>query len=333
MSERNNSVMKAALVSRYGAPSVVRVAEVARPRPGDGELLVRVHASTVASGDARIRGLRVPGGFELLMRLALGWSGPRQPVLGTELSGVVCEVGSGVKRHRVGDEVIASTGASLRAHAEYALVRDDGRVVAKPAGMSFEEAAGLCFGGLTAMHYLRREARVRAGERVLILGASGAVGAAAVQVARRLGAVVTGACSEGNAEMVRALGAASVIDYRREDFTARDEVWDVVMDCVGATNYARCRRSLAPGGRLLRVVAPLAGVLAAPLQGRLSGHRVIAGVTEERLEDMYALCAMVREGALRVPIDSSFSLERVAEAHARVDTGRKRGAVVLSVRG
>ena len=330
MTTPDSMTMRAAVVTRYGAPDVVALRDVARPAPGPRDLLIRVRATTVSSGDARVRARRVPAGMGFLMRLAMGWSGPRQPVLGTECAGVVEAVGAEVTRFRVGDAVVAFPGATMGAHAAYVRIREDGPVALKPDGLSWEEAAALLFGGTTALHCLR-VARVKAGERVLVLGASGAVGVAAVQLARREGAEVTAVCSAANAALVAGLGAARVIDYHTEDFTRSDTPWDVVIDCVGATDYARCRRVLTPGGRLVRVVCGLAGLIAAPFQGRRAGHRVIAGVAAERPEDVAALVAMAGEGTYRAVIDAVFPLARIADAHARVDSGRKRGSVVVTL--
>lgn len=325
--------MRAALVTRYGAPEVVQLRDVPRPTPRAGEVLIQVRATTVSSADWRIRSLTVPAGLGPAIRLGVGLRGPRQPVLGTELSGVVAAVGARVSRFRVGDPVIAYPGASMRAHAQYLTIPESGRVITKPDCLRFEEAAALCFGGLTALHYLQGKARLKPGERTLILGASGAVGTAALQLARHLGAAVTAVCSGANAELVRSLGAAQVIDYEAEDFTRTGETYDVIMDCVGATSYGRCKRALARGGRLLRIVAGLPGLLWAPLQGRMSGHRVIAGVSTERVEDMRTLAELARAGAFKPVVDSCYPFERIAEAHARVDTHRKRGNVVVTLSG
>lgn len=323
--------MRAVHVTRYGDPAVLRIEPVKRPAAGAGELLVRVRAASVSSGDARVRAMRVPAGMELLGRLALGWRRPRRPILGTDLAGEVIAVGANVRRFRPGDHVVAFVGAAMGAHAEYVSLREDDPVLPMPDVLSWEQAAAIPFGACTAVHYLRRKARIQPGERVLVLGASGAVGVAAVQIAHHDGADVTAVCSAGNAELVRGLGASTVIDYAREDFTRGDATWDVVMDCVGATDYARARRVLRPGGRLLRVVTSLGGQLRAPFQGRLRGHRVIAGVAPGSVEDLGAALDLVREGALRPVIDATFPLARVAEAHARVDSARKRGSVVLSM--
>jgi NADPH:quinone reductase-like Zn-dependent oxidoreductase len=323
--------MRAAVVASYGPPNVVTLCDLKRPAPGPRDVLIRVVASTVSSGDARLRARRVPAGMGLLLRLAVGWNGPRNPILGTECAGVVAAVGEQVTRYRVGDEVIAYPGATMGAHATFLRMREDAALAPKPAGLPWNEAASLLFGGMAALHYLRRMGRVRRGERVLILGASGAVGVAAVQVARHAGAEVTAVCSAKNEDLVRRLGATHVIDYHAHDFTRSRETWDIVMDCVGATDYARARPVLAPGGRLLRVVCSLAGQLAAPFQGRLSGHRVIAGVTKENAEDVRAIVELVREGAYRSVIDETLPLSRIAEAHALVDGGHKRGSLVVTM--
>jgi NADPH:quinone reductase-like Zn-dependent oxidoreductase len=322
------SLMLAATVRRYGDPSVVTVREVPRPTPRAGEVLVQVRAASVSSGDARLRALRVPGGMSLLTRLAMGLRGPRRAILGADFSGEVAALGAGVTSLALGDAVAGMSGMALGAHAQYLCVRED-HVQPKPASLSWEHAAALLFGGTTAMHYLRRAAAVKMGERVLVLGASGAVGVAAVQAARILGATVTAVCSASNATLVSDLGAAEVIDYRAEDFSARYARWDVVMDCVGATDYARTARVLAPGGRLLRVVCGLGGQIAAAWQGRRAGHRVIAGVADERPDDMREILAWAAAGEWRGVIDEALPLDRIAEAHARVDSGHKRGSVVV----
>lgn len=326
-------MMNAALVTRYGAPEVVKIGQTPKPFAKRGELLVRVRATTVSSGDARVRSMDVPEGFRLLMQLGMGVHGPRQPVLGLELSGVVEAIGEGVTRFRVGDAVIAYPGASMRAHADYMTIAEKGNVIPKPEHLDFEQAAALCFGGLTALHYLAKVACVQPGERVLILGASGTVGLAAVQIARHLGAVVTAVSSGANADIVRDAGAEHVIDYAKTDFTKNGQTYDVIMDCIGVTSYSACQGSLARGGRLLRVVASLAGQLATIFQGRLSGHRVYAPVSPGCREDMETLAEMSRTGAFRPVIDSRYPFARITEAHARVDSHRKRGSVVVTMEG
>ncbi len=325
------TMMRAACAEAYGGPERVLLREVPLPTPGPGQVRIRVVSTTVSSGDARMRALNVPRGLRTLMRLAMGWSALRQPVLGFELSGVVDTVGEGVTQWRPNDAVVVMRGIALAAHAEFVVAPSDRKIVAKPASLSFDEAAALCFGGVTALHYLNAAPALARGGRVLIIGASGAVGSAAVQAARAMGADVTAVCSAENAALVTGLGARRVLDYRQTAYTGVGETWDAVLDCVGATDYTTARPVLRPGGRFLRLVADLPGLLAAPFQGRFSGHRVIAGVSAEREEDIRTLCRWADEGRYRPVVDHVFPFERIADAHARVDSGRKRGSVVVRV--
>lgn len=322
--------MKVAWVLRYGPPEVVTVRELPTPEPGRGEVRLRVLATTVSTGDWRVRSGLLPRGFGTLRGPALGFGGPRRPVLGTDAAGVVDAVGAGVTSFRVGDAVMAFPGGGMGAHAEHLVMPADGRIVAKPANLTFEEAAALPFGAMTARDYLARGA-LRAGERVLVNGASGAVGVAAVQLAKAAGAHVTAVCSARNAALVRSLGADEVVDHTTTDFAASDARWDVIVDTVGTAPYARVRDCLSPGGRLLCVLSELGAVLAAPFQGRARGHRVVAGPASERPEDLRALAELAASGALRPVIEARFPFERIVEAHALVETGRKRGAVVVTL--
>lgn len=325
------TTMRAAWCARYGGPEVVGIRDVPAPAPGPGEILIRVRSTTVSSGDARVRAARFPSGLALPARLALGLTGPRQPILGTELAGVVEAVGPRVTRWRVGDEVVAMTGMRFGGHAELKVIGESAAVVAKPADWSFEEAATLSFGGTTALHFLRDAARLAAGERVLVNGASGAVGLAAVQIARHLGAQVTAVCSAGNAALLRGLGAADVIDYRTQDFARPGRQWDVIVDAVGTAPYRRAVAVLPPGGRLVQVVAGLGAMVAGPFRSLVSGRKIISGTAPERAEDLAHLATLVQSGALRPVIDSRYPLDRIEQAHARVDTGRKVGSVVVTV--
>lgn len=326
-----NKTMRAAVATAYGGPEVVRVVDVPRPDPGPGQVRIRVEATTVSAGDRRIRALDVPGGLRTLTRLALGWSRPRQPILGTELTGRIDALGPGVSGLRAGDAVVVMRGASLGGHAEYIVVPAAEKLIPRPAGLTVGEAAAFCFGGLAALHYVATAGGVRAGEHVLVNGASGAVGSAALQVARALGAETAAVCSGANVPLVTALGATRVFDHTREDFATSGETYDAIVDCVGNAPYARIRGRLRPGGRLLRVYAHLPGLLAAPFQGRLGGHRVVAGVSTERTEDLLRLAEWAAAGLYRPVIDSTHSLDDIAAAHARADTGRKRGSVVVTL--
>lgn len=323
--------MKAMVYNSYGPPDVVHLAEVAKPVPRDTEILIRIRATSVTSGDWRARSLKMPAGFGLLGRLVFGIFGPRQPILGTELAGVVETVGSGVTRFATGDEVFAFPGAAFGSHAEYRTMAEDGLVALKPANLSFEEAAALSFGGTTVLGPLRDRIGIKAGDKVLVVGASGGVGTAAVMIAKHLGAEVTGVTSTANLDLVRSIGASRVIDYTVEDFATSGERWDVIVDTTGTAPFPRCEPVLAPGGRLLVILGSFAQVAGIGRPSKASGKSVITGVTKIRAADLHDLAEMARTGAYRPVIDRSYPLEHAAEAHAYVDTGRKRGNVVLTV--
>ena len=322
--------MKAAVYTRYGPPEVVHIAEVPTPTPAENEVLIRVHAITVNSGDWRLRSAKVPRGFGLLIKLAFGITGPRQPILGTELSGVVAAVGTQVTRFKPGDAVFAFPGTKMRCHAEYRTIAETGNILPKPGNLTFEQAAALSFGGTTALFFLRDQARVKLGERVLILGASGTVGSAAVQIARQLGAHVTGVCSTANLDLVRGLGADAVIDYSAQNFTRAGLTYDVIMDCIGATTYTASKAVLAQNGRFLAVAGGLPELLGT-LWPRRNGHKIRAGTGPEKLSDLALLADWARAGVYTPVIDSSFPFDQIVAAHARVDTGRKRGSVMVTM--
>jgi NADPH:quinone reductase-like Zn-dependent oxidoreductase len=261
----------------------------------------------------------------------LGLTRPRQPILGTECAGVIEAVGAGATRFRPGDAVFAFSGAGLGCHARLKIMRDDGPLAHKPAGFTFEEAAAISFGGTTALHFLRHRGKVRRGERVLVNGASGSVGTAAVQLAKHFGAHVTGVCSAANADLIRSLGANAVIDYNAADFATSGERWDVILDTVGNAPFARCRNALTEKGRLLLVVGGLMDLLKAPFQSMTSGRTVAAGAAPERAEDLAVLRELCEAGAFKPVIDSRYPLVRIVEAHARADSGRKVGNVVVTM--
>lgn len=323
--------MKAALYHRYGPPNVVAIAEVPKPIAKPNEVLIRIRATTVTSGDWRARSLQLPPGFGFMGRLVFGILGPRQPVLGTELAGVVEAVGPAVTRFKVGDAVFAFPGARYGSHAEYRTMPEDGLIALKPANLSFEEAAALSFGGTTVLRPLRDKIGIRPGDKVLVVGASGGVGTAAVQIARHLGAEVTGVCSTVNVELVRSLGAGKVVDYTSEDFAQSGDSWDVIIDTTGSAPFARCEPVLRPGGRLLIILGSFADVAGLRRPSKVSGKTVIAEVAKITVQDLRDLAQLASIGAYRPIIDRSYPLELAAEAHAYVDTGRKRGNVVLSV--
>jgi len=320
--------MKVAFVARYGPPEEVGFRDLPTPSPAAGEVRIRVLATAVTAGDWRIRSGVMPRGFGPLRGIALGFGGPRKGVLGTDAAGVVDAVGADVTRFKVGDPVFAFPGSALGCHAEFLVIRADGRVAPKPANLSFEEAAAIPFGGMTALDFLRR-GQVREGERVLVNGASGNVGSATVQLAKHLGAHVTAVCSAPNAALVRSLGADEAIDYRTCDFASGRMRFDVVVDCVGNAPYRRVQHILQPRGRLLAVLANLGEMLGSPFAGRRKSHRVVAGPASEKAGDLVTLAELAAQGKLRPVIDQRFPFERIVDAYRVVDSGRKKGSVIL----
>ncbi len=318
--------MRAWVVTRYGGPEVLALRDVPVPRPGPGEVLIRVEATTVSSGDRRVRALDLPPGMGLAGRFALGLRRPRRPVLGAELTGRVVALGAGVARLRPGDAVIGFPGFRQGAHAEFVPMPESGMVVPRPDALPIEIAAALSFGGTTARDYLRR-AEVRAGDRVLVIGASGTVGAALVQLAAAAGAEVTAVTSAGNAEMVRGLGAGTVIDYAKSDVTEGPSRWDIVADAVAALTFRRALPILAEGGRYLAIAGGVGDLLAR----RRGSRRCIAGPAAERRDDLEALVGLAVRGAFRPPVDGVYPFADLPAAHARADTGRKRGSLVVTL--
>lgn len=322
--------MRAAVYRRFGPPDVVHIEEVPKPVPGPDEVLVKVHASTVSAADYRSRSRNVPKGLGLPTALALGVFRPRRRVLGMDVAGVVEAVGTGVTSFRPGDEVIAMLGSRFGGHAEYVCLPRDGAITAKPRNMTFEEAVTLVFGGTTAHAFLNR-AGIKPGARVLINGASGAVGTAAVQLARQQDARVTGVCSVANRELVTALGAERVVDYAREDFMIEGQSYDVIMDCVGNAPFERAAACINPGGALLLVISDLKGILLAPWRSRRSGKLVTAGNVDNTADDLAFLVDLAESGRFQAVIDRTYDLADIALAHRFVDEGHKKGNVVLRV--
>jgi NADPH:quinone reductase-like Zn-dependent oxidoreductase len=322
--------MKAIVYERFGPPEVLELRELPKPTPQDHEVLVKVRATTVTAADWRARTLSVPKGFGFLARLFFGFSRPRRPILGSELSGEIEAVGKAVTRFEVGDPVFAFGGAGMGCYVEYRCMPEDGAVAPKPASLSHEEAAAISFGGLTALRFFRA-AKIRSGDDVLVNGASGGVGTAAVQLAKHFGARVTGVCSTGNLELVRSIGADEVIDYTREDFTRNGKSYDIIVDTAGTAPFSRSQRSLKDGGRLLLVLGTLGDLLQAPWVSMTTRKKVIGGPARGSPEDLRFLASLAESGRFRPVIDRRYPFERIAEAHRYVDTGRKRGNVVITV--
>ena len=305
--------MKAVVCTRYGPPEVLRVEERTTPVPRKHEVRIRILATAVTSSDCYVRGLNLSPAYRIMARLALGWNAPRQPVLGMVLSGVVDSVGPGAMSFEAGDRVFGFNRHRFGTYAQYVCWPEDGLLAKRPANLSDEEAAAIPYGGLLALHFLRK-VDVRAGQRVLVYGASGAVGTCAVQLARHLGAQVTGVCSTSNVDLVASLGATTVIDYTREDFTDRAERYDLVFDTVGKRKSAaalrQCGHVLAPGGACVSVD-----------DGRPNLRR----------EDLVLLGELATKGKLRPVIDRTYALGDIVAAHRYVDSGHKRGNVVVAV--
>ncbi len=313
--------MRAAVIDRYGAPEVVRIAEVPTPVPRADEVLVRVHAAAVTSGDARIRAARFPTGFAPFARMAFGLSGPRRKILGNTFSGVVEALGPRVDGFAMGDAVCGMTGIRMGAHAEYIAVAAK-RLALKPSAVSHEDAAGLLFGGTTALFFLRDKASVGPGMSVLVNGASGAVGTNAVQLATHFGATVTAVTSTANIALAVTLGADRVIDYTSEDLASIGGRFDAVFDTVGNVSVTSGRRLLSPRGKLLLAVASLGTTI------RARGN-VVAGTGPESPEDFEFLLALLADGRLTVVLDQVYDLNGIVDAYRRVDSGHKRGNVLV----
>jgi NADPH:quinone reductase-like Zn-dependent oxidoreductase len=307
--------MKAVVCTKYGAPEVLQVTELAKPVPANNEVLVKIRATTAHVGDVRIRRFNVPRWQWLIARLVLGIRRPKQPVLGMELAGEIEAIGRDVTQYRVGQQVFASLFPAKKpfgGYAEYKCLPEDGTLAIKPANMSFEEAAAVPGGGITALVVLRK-AHIQHGQKVLVYGASGSVGTFAVQLAKQhFGADVTAVCSAGNVEMVKALGADRVIDYTREDFTQSGETYDVIFDAVDKLAPAQGKKALKQPGIYLNVTKD-------------------SGSGGGLADDLRFLKSLIEAGKLKAVIDRCYPLEQIVEAHRYVETGRKKGNVAITV--
>ena len=303
--------MKAAVYNKYGPPEVVQVKDVPKPTPKDNEVLIKNHATTVTRGDSRIRSFVVPSAMEWVMgKLFLGIFSPRRKILGMELAGEIEAIGKNVTSFKVGDQVFASTypGFKFGAHAEYVCLPENGVISIKPSNMTYEEAAPIPSGGAAALVFIRNTGKVKKGEKVLINGASGCLGTYGVQLAKYYGAEVTGVCSTGNLEMVKSIGADKVIDYKNEDFTQGDEKYDLVFDAVSKSSEEKCRSILTPNGRYIRTDGP-----------------------EPTREDLVFLKEIIEAGKIKTVIDRRYTLDQIVEAHRYVDTGSKKGNVIITL--
>jgi NADPH:quinone reductase-like Zn-dependent oxidoreductase len=304
--------MKAILCTKYGPPEVLEMGEVPKPIPKDSEIVVKIVATTVNSGDVRVRSLRVEGFMKIFMRLVLGFSKPRNPILGTVFAGIVESVGSKVTHFKIGDHVFGATGFKFGTYAEYIAVDEKSAVVMMPHNASFDEAAAIVLGGQTAIYFLEKAGiSKRAGLKVLIVGGTGAVGSAAIQIAKYHGAEITTVCSSDGLELVRNLGTTHSIFYDKEDFTKQTNTFDIIFDAVGKTSKKKCAHLLNDGGVYITV----------------EGFDV-ASDSKRQLEQLKRL---YEDGTYQTVIDRIFAMNEVVEAHRYVDTGRKKGNVVLQI--
>jgi len=325
--------LKAILHTQYGPPDLLQLTEVQKPTPKANEVLIVIHATTVSTADCNMRNFTfVTKSMRPIAKLMFGIRKPWKPrVLGTELAGEVQQVGKEVTRFKTGDRVVASPGAAGGGHAEYACLPEAGAMAVIPHSLSWEQAVAIPFGANTALYFLRDLGKIRAGQDLLIVGASGAIGSAGVQIGKHFGATVTGVCSGANVQLVKALGADSVIDYTREDFTKSGHTYDLIFDVVGATTFDRCQSSLKPNGVFLQNIMELSDIVRVLWTSITGGKKIKGGVAIGNMANMGLITGLAEAGTLRPVIDRSYPLERIAEAFKYVEQGHKKGNVVITV--
>jgi NADPH:quinone reductase-like Zn-dependent oxidoreductase len=321
--------MKAIVYTKYGPPDVLQLKEVVKPIPKEDEVLIKIYATTATLYDCWARSSTAPPGFWLFSRMGSGLTKPKQPILGTELAGEIEALGADVTRLKVGDQVFGFS-ANLGAYAEY-ICLPEGAVGIKPANMTYEEAAAVPQGALTALYFLRK-GNIQSGGKVLVFGASGGVGGYAVQLAKHhFGAEVAGVCSTSKIEYVKSLGADQVIDYTKEDFTKNDQTYDVIFDTIGKSSVLRSKRSLKKEGFYLFTTFGLPKLFAFLWLNLTSSQKIIMGLVEESSEELTILKELIEEGKLKTVIDRRYPMEQAAEAHRYVETGQKKGQVVITI--
>ncbi|MFT4600417.1 MAG: 2-desacetyl-2-hydroxyethyl bacteriochlorophyllide A dehydrogenase [Arenicella sp.] len=317
--------MKAAIVTNYGKPEVLELREVEKPSPKEDQILLKINASSVTSGDARIR-----RADPYVIRLIFGFKRPRKSVLGVVVAGEIESVGSKVTKFKAGDKVFGTTGMSFGAHAQYQCISEDGTLALIPENMSYEEAAAIPFGGTASLHFLRK-GNVKAGEKILIYGASGALGTMAIQLAKEMGAEVTAVCSGSNAAMVKSIGADKVIDYTKEDFTKNGVKYDVIFETIGKSSFSKGMKSLEKKGTMLMASASMGLMIRGGLKSMFGSKKVISGVIKETADDMNFFKKLIEAGKLKAVVDKVYPLEEIVRAHAHVDAGHKKGNVIISM--
>lgn len=326
--------MKAAVFKRYGAPEVLQITEIEKPVPGKNEVLVKIYASSVTAEDPKMRGFNHPPLLKLPVGLMFGFRKPKKTVLGIEFSGIIEAVGHEVKNYKPGDHVFGYSGLSFGTYAEYKCIPENGLMHFKPKNFSFEQSAAIVNGPLTALTFLKKKGKIKKGDRVLIYGASGSVGTAAVQLAKYFEANVTGICSTKNLELVKSIGADHVIDYTKEDFTKGNERYDILFDTVGKTSMKECTKLLKPKGKYLLTEFGLPHILATIYTSLFKGKKVIVASSNFywKKEDLIFFKEIAEKELLLPVIDRSFQLEEIVEAHKYVESGHKIGNVAIIVR-
>jgi NADPH:quinone reductase-like Zn-dependent oxidoreductase len=324
-SKRNQ--MKAVVYTKYGSPDVLELKDVEKPTPKDNEVLIKIYATSVTAGDIRMR-----KADPFAVRFVNGLSRPKKTtILGNELAGVIEAVGKDVKLFKKGNQVFGQAGLTLGAHAEYICLAENGTIALMPTNLTYEEAGSISFGGNTSLHFLRT-GNIRSGQKVLIYGASGSLGTAAVQLAKYFGAEVTGICSSSNADLVKSLGADKVIDYTKEDFTKNGLTYDIIFDTVGESPFSGCVKSLNPNGIYLRAVhMKLSAIVQGLWTSVISKKKVIGGIATERKENLLFIKDLIEKGKLKPVIDRCYTVEQIAEAHRYVEKGHKKGNVVITL--
>jgi len=317
--------MKAAVYTQYGQPEVLQVKEVGKPIPKNNEILIKVNATAVNSGDVRLR-----KADPFAVRFIFGLLKPKINILGTVFSGEVESAGKDVKKFRVGDQVFGHTDMSFGAYGEYKCIPEDGSLALKPANITHAEAATIPFGGVTAWHFIKK-ANIQSGQKVLIAGASGAVGTAAVQLAKSLGAEVTAVCSTGNMALVKSIGADKVIDYTKEDFTKNGEMYDVIFDTVKTIHVSSSLKSLNKNGVMILSAAGMPEMLQGLWVSKTSSKKVLTGVISHTAADIIFLKELIEAGKYKPVIDKTYPLEQIAEAHTYVEKGHKKGNVSITI--
>jgi len=326
--------MKAVICEKYGPPEVLKLKEVDKPTPKEKEVLIKVFASSVTAADCNVRGLSyIPKGLGLLAKLMLGFRKPRISIQGAVFAGEIQEAGKDVKLFKPGDQVFGN-GPDLGAYAEYLCRSETGAIAEKPENISYEQAATIPYGALTALYFLQDKAKIKSGQKVLINGASGGVGVYAVQLSHYFGAEVTGVCSTDNIEFVKSLGANKVIDYTKEDFSQNNERWDIIFDIVvGKTSFSRYKKSLNPNGYYLAVAGGLNDMIQMVWTSISGGKKVIfgGGTSCERKENLIFIKELIETGKIKPIIDKSFPLVQIVDAHRYVETGQKKGNIAIKV--